>query len=184
MAIEMNDKKELTPTEKIRNLCHYHCIKNSQDAMWMEEFSWGGFRFDVITVDLFNWNIRGFEVKVSREDFLADKKWKNYLPYVNFFYFATLPGVITPGELPEEIGWLELRESGLVVRKKAKELQPTFVRKTYGETFLTRLLLEYIRNLCWRESRIDLWCATCNKSMTVKDGRFSKTGMPYQIAQP
>ena len=184
-ALSFNPRSDmkLTGIERIRNLCHHFKIKNYQDAMWMEEFSWHDMRFDVLTVDLFTWAVRGFEIKMTRQDFLADKKWHAYLPYVNFFYFATMPGVIEKGELPPEIGWLELGESGFTVRQKAKPLQEKFVRETYGEQFVTRVFLEYIRNVCWRESRIYAECE-CGKRMEVKDGRFSKTGTPYQISLP
>ncbi len=182
MAVWKEEK--ISDVDRMRRLCHCYGIKNYQDAMWMEEFSWGPVRFDLLTLDLFNWTIRGFEIKISRQDFLADKKWPNYLPYVNLFYFATLPGVINKGELPDEIGWIELHEHGFTVRQKAKSLQAIFVRETYGEKFVTKLMLEYIRNLCWRESRIEMQCSGCNRNMEVKDGRFSRTGMPYSIPMP
>jgi hypothetical protein len=45
----------------------------------------------------------GYEVKVSRQDFLKDDKWRNYLPYCNEFYFAATKGLIQLEELPEGI---------------------------------------------------------------------------------
>ena len=48
----------------------------------------------------------GYEIKVSRGDFLRDEKWKVYLDYCTDFYFVAPPGVIDPKELPDEAGLL------------------------------------------------------------------------------
>lgn len=53
-----------------------------------------------------NATMTGYEVKVSRSDFLNDEKWKLYLPYCNKFYFVSAPGIIDPKELPPEAGLL------------------------------------------------------------------------------
>ena len=62
-----------------------------------------------------------YEVKVSRQDFVGDNKWMNYLPCCNYMYFATAPGIVKDGELPAEVGHLELSKTGnrLFLRKKA-----------------------------------------------------------------
>jgi hypothetical protein len=49
-----------------------------------------------------------YEIKVSRSDFLNDKKWRNYLPYCNEFFFVAPKGLIQVAELPPEAGLLEL----------------------------------------------------------------------------
>ena len=51
-------------------------------------------------------DIKGFEFKVSRSDFLADKKWKKYLKHCNSFSFVCPYGMIKKEELPEGIGLL------------------------------------------------------------------------------
>lgn len=53
--------------------------------------------------------LRGYEVKATRSDFLADiraGKWRQYLPYVHRLYFAFPEGVAQPGEVPIECGVL------------------------------------------------------------------------------
>lgn len=60
---------------------------------------------------------RGFEVKSSRSDFSSDKKWPSYLPFCNRFSFVTLPGVIKPTELPDEIGLYEINIDNILSRK-------------------------------------------------------------------
>ena len=38
--------------------------------------------------------IRGYEIKVSRRDFLRDAKYTQYLPYCHEFYFVTPTGLV------------------------------------------------------------------------------------------
>ena len=38
--------------------------------------------------------IIGYEIKVSRSDFLRDKKWQNYQKYCHEFYFVSPPGIV------------------------------------------------------------------------------------------
>lgn len=64
-------------------------------------------------IDLFYFNrwdreTRGYEIKVSRADFLADKKWQSYLPYCSWFYFIAPEGIIKPEELPDGVGLMEI----------------------------------------------------------------------------
>jgi len=49
-------------------------------------------------------SITGYEIKVSRSDFLADNKWHLYLKYCNKFYFVCPTGMIKKEELPEDVG--------------------------------------------------------------------------------
>jgi len=63
----------------------------------------------------------GYEIKVSRSDFLADNKWRGYLPLCNEFYFVAPTGVIKPDELPQEAGLLLVTSTAarLWTKKKA-----------------------------------------------------------------
>lgn len=62
----------------------------------------------------------GYEVKVSRSDFLRDKKWQNYLPVCNTFYFVSPPEVINKTDLSDGIGLYHVINNRLVCVKKAK----------------------------------------------------------------
>jgi len=66
-------------------------------------------------------HVLGYEIKISRADFLADDKWRGYLPYCNSFSFVSAPGVIQPGELPDDVGWIVAASTGrnLFTKKKA-----------------------------------------------------------------
>lgn len=48
--------------------------------------------------------ITGYEVKVSRGDFLQDQKWPGYMAYCNKFSFVCPKGLITKDELPDNVG--------------------------------------------------------------------------------
>lgn len=64
----------------------------------------------------------GYEIKVSRNDFLGDEKWRGYLDYCNEFYFVCPADVIKPEELPDDTGLLYVASTGtrLYTKKKAK----------------------------------------------------------------
>lgn len=68
-------------------------------------------------------NIIGYEIKVSRQDFLHDEKWQKYLPYCHSFYFACPPGVISPDELPAEVGLMVTTTRGKAMLTKRKAVR-------------------------------------------------------------
>ncbi|MHB8109692.1 MAG: hypothetical protein ACYDHW_06640 [Syntrophorhabdaceae bacterium] len=63
----------------------------------------------------------GYEIKVSRQDFLNDNKYRGYLDYCNQFSFVCPPELIQPGELEPEIGlyWTSKNGKMLYTKKKA-----------------------------------------------------------------
>ena len=64
--------------------------------------------------------VTGYEIKVSRSDFMADEKYYMYLDYCNVFYFVCPTGLIQPEELPENIGLLWVSKTGTRLYKKKK----------------------------------------------------------------
>jgi len=65
--------------------------------------------------------IIGYEIKVSRSDFLSDEKWPGYLDYCHKFFFVCPAGVIEPEELPETVGLItyNVETAALHTRKAA-----------------------------------------------------------------
>lgn len=65
--------------------------------------------------------IYGYEVKVSRSDFLSDEKWHEYLPLCNQLYFVTPWGLVQPEEIPEGVGllWISKNITKSYMKKKA-----------------------------------------------------------------
>ena len=64
-------------------------------------------RFDVIGLGRYTRQVRIYEVKSSRADWLADAKWEKYLPYCTHFAFVAPAGVIARWELDRDIGLIE-----------------------------------------------------------------------------
>lgn len=63
----------------------------------------------------------GYEVKVSRSDFLQDDKWRKYMDTCHEFYFVCPWGLIDKTELPEKVGlmWSSKNGTRLYTRRKA-----------------------------------------------------------------
>jgi hypothetical protein len=92
-------------------------------------FSDGLMRFDALSIKK-SWTkpcISGYEIKVSRADFMQDEKWPGYLEYCHRFYFACPSGLIKPEELDDRVGLVWINEKGGArVRKKAlfRDVEP------------------------------------------------------------
>jgi len=67
----------------------------------------GACRFDVIGLGRYTRQVRIYEVKSSRADFLADKKWQSYLPFATHFAFVAPAGAIHRWELDGAVGLIE-----------------------------------------------------------------------------
>lgn len=79
--------------------------------------------FDAIAI-FKSWSrpqIRGYEIKVSRSDFLRDAKYTQYMPYCHEFYFVTPTGLVQRQEVEENIGlmWYNPKTGRLTTKKKA-----------------------------------------------------------------
>lgn len=70
----------------------------------------------------------GYEIKVSRQDFLRDTKWQAYLPMCNELYFATPWKLVQPEEMPEGVGlvWITKKGSRVICKRKAahRDIEP------------------------------------------------------------
>ena len=63
----------------------------------------------------------GYEVKISRSDFVRDEKWPGYLQYCHEFYFACPVGLISPEELPKQVGliYYDPQKDSIVTKRRA-----------------------------------------------------------------
>lgn len=64
--------------------------------------------------------VTGYEVKVSRSDFLNDNKWHSYLPLCNLLWFVCPSGLIQEREVPEGVGLLWVASTGRSLRTMRK----------------------------------------------------------------
>ena len=100
----------LTPTPTADEMAAY-IVENMAQTFYLhfrEIVPYGtSVRFDVLGIKRWDREIRIWEVKSCRADFVSDKKWESYLPYCTHFAFAAPEGAISPDELPKEIGLVE-----------------------------------------------------------------------------
>lgn len=66
--------------------------------------------------------ITGYEIKISRSDFLQDAKWHLYLQYCNEFFFVVPKGLIKKDELPDNVGLIYYNQETDVLRTVKKAL--------------------------------------------------------------
>ena len=100
----------------------------------------------------------GYEIKVSRSDFLCDEKWTSYLPLCNLLYFVAPSGVIAIDEIPGPCGLLR-------VSKNAKRLT-TIKRAPFRDVEIPEDLWRYVLmcraqitppNMNGSQSPVDYW---------------------------
>lgn len=106
VALRARHRKDIF-LEEVKNGRSYGNNLRIMDA-WAMKLSWSPVR----TI--------GYEIKVSRSDFVGDDKWPNYLKLCHQLFFVAPKGIISPDELPPEVGLIELLgTTRLVTRKKA-----------------------------------------------------------------
>lgn len=106
------------------------------------EFGIDGIRLDAIVVHYLKQQVRGFEFKVSRADFLADKKWRQYLKYCNRFYFLCPPGIIKKDEVDSGAGLIyvgikgEWQDFKLIKRAKHRDVEKDIYTKVISNMLM------------------------------------------------
>ncbi len=100
-----------------------------------------------------------YEIKVSRQDFLQDEKWKSYLPYASQFYFAAAPGVIDPSELPADVGLVVASKNAkkLYTKKKAPDREVEIPEDLFRYVLMARTAITNDQFECMRETSEEHW---------------------------
>lgn len=106
----------------------------------------GGTRYaDAVAVNLWQSRghaVHGFEIKVSRSDWLRElkqpEKAEEIYRYCDHWWILAPKGVVKDGELPPTWGLLELRESGIVQSVAAKKLTPVPVTREFFASLMRR----------------------------------------------
>lgn len=84
----------------------------------------------------------GFEIKVSRQDWLAEKanpeKAEAICKYCDFWYIVAAPKIVLDGELPPTWGLMEPRGDNLVIRREAPKLDPQPITRSFLAAILRR----------------------------------------------
>ncbi|MDT8900928.1 MmcB family DNA repair protein [Anaeroselena agilis] len=123
----MDNKNPMTESDVIRALARYCRDRKFRFFAHVKDGSYYNRQqrildgFVVKERQFLNPVTEGFEVKVSRSDFLRDDKWQEYLPVCTSFYFVVPEGMVTTDEVPEGIGLIYCNERGiLTIIKKAR----------------------------------------------------------------
>lgn len=130
------------------------------------EFTWGGRRIDALVVNVHKRMVRGYEIKVSRADFLQDKKWKSYAEFCNLLYMVCPEGLIQPEEIESPYGliWVHDKEYyDYTYKKKAKTLN-SVATPEWTETYLKILEYELPR------IHFASTCVKCGTDVVIKKG--------------
>lgn len=83
----------------------------------------------------------GYEIKISRSDFLRDGKMQTYLPMVNTLYLVTPAKLVDKSEVSESIGlmWYYPESGKIVTKKKAVWHEATDDRNLLMYVIMCRL---------------------------------------------
>jgi hypothetical protein len=84
-------------------------------------------RVDIIGMDPAG-NFTIIEIKVSLADYRADRKWPDYLPYCDKFYFG-IPVDFPAGIIPKEYGLIIADPYGAVIRQEPRDHMMTGQRR-------------------------------------------------------
>ncbi len=98
----------------------------------------------------------GYEIKVSRSDFLRDDKYRRYFHACNEFYFVAPKDVIRVDELPDGAGLLTVTAKRLLKRKRAPYREIVFPENLIRYILHSRLQIRTSGGRT-REQRIENW---------------------------
>lgn len=110
----------------------------------------------------------GYEIKVSRSDFLKDNKYSLYLPYFHEFYFVTPAGLVQRQEIENDIGliWYNPQTGSLTTKKKA-------VYRDIGidANMLLYIIMNRLDNdrIPFYSSQVDYWKDWLNNKISNQD---------------
>jgi len=88
-----------------------------------------GLRFDVVGIAKYTRQVRIYEIKSSRGDFLCDQKWERYLDYCTHFSFVAPAGAIFRWELGRDVGLIEYGAPAFERMRRARRFGMTIVRE-------------------------------------------------------
>jgi len=114
--------------------------------IYVPEFTWGDLRIDAMYVDIVHKWIRGFEIKVDRNDFNKDRKWTLYTKFLSSLTIVCPTGLIQSEEVEKPFGLMWVSDENdswgrrLEVKKRAINFQK---RKSLGWLWTYVSVLEH-----------------------------------------
>lgn len=164
-----NDLKRLLANKHTKDIVVHECpISTAYSTGYGQIDTW------VLKPSWANPVIWGYEIKVSRQDFLNDSKWTKYLPYCNEFYFVVPPGIADVSEIPENAGLMVAAKTGTMLFKKKKAPYREIERQDMAEVFQA-VLMNRARIMpagqrygdLTRDERIEKWRSTVKTGQDV-----------------
>lgn len=87
-------------------------LRGEIDGLFIPEFTYGDTRIDAVVIDVRRRNVRGFEVKVAKEDYLRDKKWQMYSAFCSSLSIVCPEGLLQVEEVSKPFGLAWVYEDG------------------------------------------------------------------------
>jgi hypothetical protein len=162
----MGRKNKMTAQEIYRRIYNRHINKGEWCFSEVPINGTGSQRMDAWVIKPgYPEHTTGYEIKVSRSDFLQDKKWQNYLPFCDAFFFICPPGLIQEAELPKEAGLIYVMPKILKTIKYSDKGQAIA-----NATFLLGLIINRLNPHIFkdREERIQLFKAWRERDQEAK----------------
>lgn len=75
-------------------------------SVYVPEYTWNELRIDALVIDTRKRWVRGFEIKLSRSDFLRDEKWQLYTQFCSSLSIVCPKGLIAKSEVSDPFGLL------------------------------------------------------------------------------
>ena len=115
-------------------------LRQRMGGLFIPEYTHGDRRIDAVVIDVPDRNVRGFEIKVSREDFIRDKKWQMYSTFCSSVSIVCPKGLIQKDEVSSPFGLVWVTPEGdYEYEKMPKNIQS---REALAWTFTYLSVLE------------------------------------------
>ena len=98
----------------------------SYNDIFVPEFTWGDLRIDAIKIDMKHRWIRGYEIKVSKQDFDKDNKWSEYSEFCSSLCVVCPEGLIQRDEIEKPFGLIWIND---IKKNPWDATKLTYVRK-------------------------------------------------------
>lgn len=86
--------------------------------------------------------VTGYEVKVSRSDFVRDAKWRAYLPMCNELYFVCPRGLIAETEMSDGVGLVWVSGSRAFTKKRAQYREVIIPEEVFRYVLMCRATID------------------------------------------
>ena len=139
--------------------------------IFIPEFTFGSKRIDALCLNTHKKLVRGYEIKTSRPEWRADKKWTGYSTFCDLLYVVCPEGLIQKEEIDPQHGliWCKMNRDVFYDWKYIKRAKHN---KIPIETYYRILELEMPR------LAFDSYCTKCRCTMPKHEIRISRWKEP------